>query len=187
MNRRCVLAIVITAAAFFAGTAGAVDLAREPTLPKCKKGKESVQLVIKTNLNSGWDVNGGPAQHVFNPAWIQIPPSQWIGIHRHTPTSMNYVVHFFAPFPHGAMSVSAQWSTDNCGVSLQGGTGTPVPTGACNQGDKDFLISHNTSANFAAADVTDPNPAITFLASNELHSPTGLTGIFTVTASCELN
>jgi hypothetical protein len=162
-------------------------------LPACRPNHDQVSLQILTKPNVGWiwsaDSDGGAVHALSDGAWILIPPSQWVGpkITREqnfSHTNYTYTIHFNAPGPRGQMMVSAQWSADNCGVSLQAGTGTPVPTGACNQGDEDFVISHMTTASFAAADSTDPYPSITFKTTNQPATVTGLTGIFTVTADC---
>jgi hypothetical protein len=117
-------------------------------LPRCQADGLPVTLQIITEAQAGWRVNGVLAHHAEKNAggWVDIPPSQWIGPPHpqftQDPGTYTYVVHFSAPGPHGAMSVSATWAADNCGVSLQGGTGTPVSTGACYEGDKDFVASH---------------------------------------------
>ncbi len=142
-------------------------------LPRCQHDGLPVTLQIITEGHAGWRVNGGLAHHPATNAggWVNIPPSQWIGpVHpqfSQPPGTYTYVVPFSAPGPHGAMSVSATWAADNCGVSLQGGTGTPVSTGTCYEGDKDFVAPHNTSANFAAADSTTNHLTVTFVTTNE--------------------
>ena len=118
---------------------------------------------------------------------MSIPLSKWIGpdnAFEAEPGTYTYVVPFSAPGPHGAMSVSATWAADNCGVSLQGGAGTPVSTGSCYEGDKDFVAPHHTSANFSAADSGKHQLTVTFVTTNESPSPTGLTGVFDITAEC---
>lgn len=158
-------------------------------LPRCQRDGQPVTLQIITEGLAGWKVNGRAAHHPATNAggWADIPPSQWIGpgnpLGWHEPGTYTYVVPFSAPGPHGAMSVSATWAADNCGVSLQGGTGTPVSTGTCYEGDKDFVAPHNTSANFSAADSTTHRLTVTFVTTNE-DGPTGLTGFFNITAEC---
>lgn len=173
------IAAGVACTSLLAGSVAGKDL----KLPKCRKDHQPVTLQIITGAHLGWKVNLYNAQAESNAAWFQIPPSQWIGRLQHQAGTFGFVVHFDAPHPHGAMSVSAQWSADNCGVSLQGGTGTPVSTGACYEGDSDFKISHTTNASFAPADSSDPHPAITFV-TTDIDTLGGMTGIFTVTAEC---
>lgn len=182
MSRIKILRAVAAGAACTSLLAGSVA-GKDLKLPKCGRDHEPVTLQIITNAHIGWKVNTLNAQAVSNVAWFAIPPSNWIGRHQHQGGTFTYVIHFNAPHPHGAMSVSAQWSADNCGVSLAGGTGTPVATGACYEGDSDFKIGHTTSANFATADSSDPFPSITFV-TTDLDTVGGMTGIFTVTAEC---
>lgn len=178
--------------AFAAATAILLTLSSTATaathwfLPRCQRDGQPVTLQIITEAHAGWEVNGAAARHPANNAggWVNIPPSQWIGSgSKWPPGTYTYVVPFVAPGPHGPMSVSATWAADNCGVSLQGGTGTPVSTGTCYEGDKDFVAPHNTSANFSSADSGTEHLTVTFVTTNE-GGPTGLTGIFDITAQC---
>jgi hypothetical protein len=184
MSRTKMLRAIAAGAAFASLLTGPVA-GRDNSLklPACGKKHEPVTLQIITDAHIGWKVNALNAQAESNAAWFPIPPSNWIGRHQHQAGNFAFVIHFSAIHPHGAMSVSAQWSADNCGVSLQGGTGTPVSTGACYEGNADFKIGHTTNANFAPADVTNPNPSITFV-SSDIDTLGGITGIFTVTAEC---
>lgn len=156
-----------------------------PTLPSCQGRKSPVTLQILTNASSGWTMNGSPAAAMSVAGWANASPAQWIGASDVGATSVTYVVHFNTPFPHGAMTVSAQWAADNCGTGLQGGTGTIQLIGPCYAGNKDFMyFNHYAASSFAPADIGNPQPAITFSTSNESSSAAGLAGIFTVTAQC---
>jgi hypothetical protein len=184
MSAQNMLKAIVSGAVFAALISGTADAsATRWQLPRCLKDQQPVSLQIITEPNARWKVNGASAQPQSSGAWVNIPPSTWIGPRHPHDITYTYMVPFFAPGPHGPMTVSATWAADNCGVSLQGGTGTAVPTGACYEGDKDFVFAHTTTASFSSADQTTPNLSITFVATN-LSLITGMTGVFTVTAEC---
>ncbi|MDP2182771.1 MAG: hypothetical protein Q8K99_09410 [Actinomycetota bacterium] len=165
-------------------------------LPPCLTGGRDVTLVIKTDTTSGWTVNGQPAVAVSNGAWANVSPAAWIGPRTPGTGPQTYRVSFSAPQMHGQMSVSARWAADNCGQSIKAGSATAVPvTGSsCGTGagqtaspnGQDFRVFTRTINNvqFLPADSNNPNPSIEFTVANQPNSPTGLAGVFTITARC---
>lgn len=188
--------IPLAAAAFLTvvlptASAGAQDAGRAGRLPPCLVDGRPVTLVIKTDTTSGWTANGSPVVVTSNAAWANASPATWIGpTGTSAPGAVTYRVSFSAPNMRGPMSVSARWAADNCGVSLQAGTASPVPAStACferpSPDGKDFrTFDHVTNASFAPADVNNPNPSITFTVANQPGTAVGFAGIFTITAQC---
>ncbi len=187
------LAVVLTGAPLMAQ-------AQTPlTLPPCRTGGQPVTLVIRTDLTSGWTVNGAPVVAVSDPGYANVAPATWIGpAGGRGPATLTYRVAF--PTMHGQMSVSARWAADNCGGMLTAGTGTgvaaafPPATGAtscaasgptASPNGQDFrAFNHVTNAQFHPADSNNPNPSLTFTVNNQNGSKTGLAGVFTITALC---
>lgn len=164
-------------------------MAAMPQLPPCKTGGGPVTLMIRTDTTSGWTVNGAPAAAVAHSGWANPSPATWIGpASGNGPQTLTYRIVFSAPTMHGPMAVSARWTADNCGMTLQAGTGPTQSAGACGgmaPNGTDFTsFGHTTNAMFSPADENNPNPSITFVVSNQPGSPTGMAGIFTVTARC---
>jgi hypothetical protein len=156
-------------------------------LPRCKKDHQPQTLEIITKQNAGWTVNGMNAVNRSDVSWAQVPPSHWIGPSQDQIGTFTYVVPFSAPGPHLSMKVMATWSADNCGVSLQGGTGTALNTdpNGCYETDRDFMYTWQTGwADFDPNDLNNPNLSLTFVTTNE-GSVTGLTGVFDIVAECE--
>lgn len=167
-----------------------------PTLPPCRTGGPPVTLVIRTDLTSGWTVNGAAVVAVSDPGYANAAPATWIGpAGGRGPATLTYRVPFNAPTMHGQMSVSALWTADNCGGLLQAGTGSSAAgstvcttTAGPNMtpNGQDFrTFNHTTpSVAFSPADSNNPTPFLTFTVANQPGSKTGLAGVFTITALC---
>lgn len=186
MNRIQKLLLGVVAITAMAGPA----LAETPELSPCKTGSKAVTLVFRTDTTSGWTVNGAPVSAVGNPGWVNVSPATWIGPAGGTgPATLVYRLTFDAPMMHGPMTLQARWAADNCGTSIQAGTGPVKSTGPCAlspaPNGKDFLsFTHTVTTQFNPTDSADPTPTITFTVSNQNGTATGFAGEFTVTALC---
>jgi len=173
----------------FAAMAGPA-LAETPELEPCKTGAKAVTLVFRTDTTSGWTVNGAPVSSVGNGAWANVSPASWIArAGARGPAHLCYTLTLGGRRLPGPLTLQARWAADNCGVSLQAGTGPVKSTGACTMSPapngKDFLsFTRTTTTSFAPGDSANPSPTITFTVSNQNGTATGFAGEFTVTALC---
>ncbi|MBA3049132.1 MAG: hypothetical protein KKG54_07435 [Alphaproteobacteria bacterium] len=190
MSRSLSIGLLVVA---IAGTPVIAQAQTPPTLPTCRAGGQPVTLVIRTDLTSGWTVNGAPVAAVADPGYTNVAPATWIGpVGGRGPATLVYRVPFNAPTMHGQMSVSARWAADNCGGMLTAGTGTATAgSTSCTPGPnappngQDFrAFNHITNAQFHPADSNNPTPSLTFTVANQPGSKTGLAGVFTITALC---
>lgn len=166
------------------------------TLPPCRAGGPPVTLVIRTDLTSGWTVNGAPVVAVSDPGYANAAPATWIGPSGgRGPDTLTYRIAFNTPTMHGPMSVSARWAADNCGGLLKAGNGTAVgptstscaasgPTASPNGQDFRAFIHTTNNVMFAPGDSNNTTAFLTFTVANQNGSKTGLAGVFTITAQC---